>query len=245
VFYGQINLGGPDGPLYVGSQVLYKAVIDEARGVISITGQGPAEPQSFEDLHRRPELWGEVRMRNEAGVRCDFIWRRHGMQLVGVLEGRTPERRKYGPGTCTYESERGEFYADAEWVLGPEELWLYDINKLGGVQFIGRVDRTHTRLYRSHAYRCTVRDATGSRELAAHDRGFSLEVRDGAGRELELLLLRAPFPAGGGAGLADSLRLMLLPPGGTSPLAQAQAAPLATQIRLSEAGVEAECSRAP
>lgn len=246
VFYGQINIGGRDGPIMARTQVLYKAVIDETRDVVVITGQPIAEPERFADLHARPELWREVRMRDESAVNCDFIWRRDGRQLVGVLEGKTPDRRKYGPGTCSYISQSGaEFYADAEWVLTPDELWLYDINKLRDVQFIGRQDRTHIRLYRARPYSCDVvtrTAATGeSRQtLAAHDRGYTMAVPDPS---RQLLLLRAWYPGADGVGLADELRLMLVKADGPDVLASARARPLAKRIVLQAEGVAATCRR--
>lgn len=113
-------------------------------------------------LHR-PELWKQVSMREDV-INGDFIWRRDGEQIVGVLEGRTEEKRKGGPGTRTFMSNTGkEFFADAEWVLSPDTLWLYDINLLGGQQFIGRKDRTHNRLHRARPYRCSVADEGGRR----------------------------------------------------------------------------------
>lgn len=209
VFYGQINVGGRDGPLLPRSQILYTAVIDEQRGVVNINGQSPADPEKFENLHRHPELWKEVRMRDAAATKCDFLWRRSGTQVVGVLDGKTDERRVKGPGTCTYTTEGGqEFSSDAEWVLSPDELWLYDINTLQGLQFIGRPDRTHTRLYRVRDYRCTVQDRDGARTLDAYDRGYRMELMELGGRTTPLWLLRGWYPDKEGHGLQDRLRLL-------------------------------------
>lgn len=245
VFYGQINIGGRDGPLYPRSQVLYKAELDESAGVIRVTGQTPFEPEKFVDLQEHPELWSKVRMRDAAAVKCDFIWRRQGSQLFGVLEGKTPERRKYGARTCSYISERGdEFLADAEWVLGPEELWIYDVNYMGGTQFIGRADRTHTRLYRSRRYQCEIRDASGLRDVLAYDRGFETDVAAAGARKLRLRLLRAPYPVEGASGLADRLRLMLatpdVAPGQITATAEAEA--VAPSIALDSQGVKVACT---
>lgn len=177
VFYGQINIAGRDGPLFGRSQVIYKASVDERRGVVLVRGQALADPEKFINLQDHPELWSQVRL-DEDAINCDFVWRRKGSEIVGVLEGRTEDKRINGPGTCTFQSKSGkEFYSDAEWVLGPETLWLYDINTLGGVRFNGRADRTHTRLYRALPYRCRVRDAGGRREVDSYDRGGSGEVK--------------------------------------------------------------------
>ncbi|MCS6947605.1 MAG: hypothetical protein NZM12_08320, partial [Steroidobacteraceae bacterium] len=249
VFYGQINIGSPDGPLISRSQVLYKAWIDAARGAVVINGQTPAEPERFVDLHKRPELWRQVRMRDPDAVRCDFLWRRDGAQIVGVLEGKTAASRKYGPGTCTYTSETTgqEFYADAEWVLTPEELWIYDLNTMGGRRFIGREDRTHIRLYRARPYRCRVRDALGARTLAAFDRGYVADLKARDGSTLQLRLLRAEYPAASRFGLEDRLRLTIRMPDDLNgvPLVTADAAPLAERIavRLADRGVGARCER--
>ena len=100
VFYGQINVGGRDGPIIGGSQVLYHAVIDDELGAVNIFGQGPLDPEKYENLHEHPELWGEVQFRERRALNCDWLWRRDGDQVFGVLQGNTPEKQAYGPGTC-------------------------------------------------------------------------------------------------------------------------------------------------
>lgn len=245
VFYGQINADGRDGPIIAGSQVLYKAVIDEKLGAVNIFGQGPADPEKYENLHDRPELWGEVRMRDPGALNCDFIWRRDGNQLFGVLQGNTLEKQQYGPGTCAFISQRTgeEFKADAEWVLTPEQLWLYDNNWSGGMLFLGREDRTHIKLYRSRPYRCTVKDADGTRALDAHDRGYETEVTGKDGQVLKLALLRADYLAQDGYGLDDRLRLTLRAGDEKSAaVAETDAAPLAKTIKVKGGGVEASCT---
>ena len=89
VFYGQINVGGRDGPIIGGSQVLYHAVIDEDLGAVNIFGQGPANPEQFENLQDRPELWSEVQWRERDALNCDWIWRRDGDQKD---RGHCPDR---------------------------------------------------------------------------------------------------------------------------------------------------------
>lgn len=242
VFYGQINVGGRDGPLLPRSQVVYSVHVDAARGAVVMNGQPPADPERFVDLGDHPELWGQVRMRDPAALNCDFLWRRHGQQLVGVLDGKSPERRRYGPGTCNYvmRGSDAEFYADAEWVLGPEDLWVYDINKVRGQLFVGRADRTHVRLFRARPYRCAVRDAAGSRQVDAHDRGFRYGMTAGDGQQLGLWLLRAEYPAGE-AGLADRLRLWFGDAAGQSLRALAEAPPQAAEIAVEAEGLAARC----
>lgn len=243
VFYGQVNVGGRDGPTLAGSEVLYKATIDEERGVVLIRGQGPANPEQFANLHERPELWSKVRMRDPDGIRCDFIWRRDGEHIVGVLDGRVPERQKYGPGTCTYISQRtdAEFFAEAEWVLTPERLWLYDLNTMDGQIFQGREDRTHIRLFRARPYACTISDADGKRVANGHDRGYAMNVRAKDGRKLEALLLRAEFPKQA-HGLSDTLRLMIKEPGNEQAIAMTDGAPLARRISLKTMGLDIRCA---
>ena len=246
VFYGQINVGGRDGPIMPRSQVLYKAVIDEARGVVSINGQPIPDPARFQNLHERPALWREVRMRDESALHCNFIWRRDGVQVVGVVEGQKEEWRKYGPETCNYVSGSGaEFYADAEWVLSPDELWLYDLNTIAGVQFIGRKDRTHIRLYRALPYACDIdlgRDAP-SRTVAGHDRGLVEAVRMPDGRELTLTLLRNHFPPADGPGLVDELHLILADAESGKVVELARAEPRAARIGLVSSVLEVACRR--
>lgn len=243
VFYGQINIGGRDGPLYTRSQVIYKATIDESRGVVLVRGQVLADADKFVNLQDRPELWKQVTMREEV-INCDFIWRRDGEQIVGVLDGRDEPRRAGGPGTCTFMSTTGKkFFADAEWTLTPDTLWLYDINDMDGQRFIGRKDRTHNRLYRARPYRCSVADAGGTRVVASYDRGGSGEVKGSDGRALQWTLLRAHYPAADGFGLDDELRLTLQEPEGAQVLETAKAAPKADRISLAARGIQVNCAR--
>lgn len=243
VFYGQINEGGRDAPLLHRSQILYKVWIDEKRGAVVINGQGPANPEKYVNLHERPELWSEVRMRDPAVINCDFLWRRDGEQIVGVLDGKTEAGRAEGPGTCSYmvNGTDVKFVADAEWVLGPEVFWDYDINLMSGHQFVGRQDRTHIRMYRSRGYECRVRDASGERRWHAHDRGARLPVKSRDGRELQLLLLRAHLPDAAGRGMFDRLHLMLQTPGVEAPLHDMHEAPRGP-VAMTAEGISADCA---
>jgi hypothetical protein len=245
VFYGQINIGGRDGPLLDRSQILYVVDIDEKRSAVNMNGQGPLDPEKFVNLHERPELWSQVRMRDRSSIKCDFLWRRDGTQLFAVLDGKTEEQRRRGPGSCTYPMANTdvEFYADAEWVLGPDNLWDYDINTIGGRLFVGREDRLHIRLFRSSGYRCALRDRDGARDWHAHNRGARTAVRDSNGAGAELMLLRAPMPAQQGPGLEDRLRLLLKMPGIEQPRVEVAAAADAAHIELAAEGVEASCTR--
>lgn len=245
VFYGQINVAGRDGAIISGSQVLYHAVIDEELGAVNIFGQGPKDPEQYENLHERPELWGTVEFRERDALNCDWLWRRDGDQIFGVLEGNAPDKRRYGPGTCSFISKRTgeEFRADAEWVLTPEQLWLYDNNWSAGMLFLGREDQTHIRLHRARAYSCDVK-AGDNLTFAAHDRGFSTSFADERGMPLELMLLRAEYPSEGGFGRDDRLRLTLTDLGTGDVLALKHAEPAAEVIQVELQGVEAVCRRA-
>ena len=238
VFYGQVNVGGREGPIIAGSQVIYKAVIDERLGAVNILGQGPLDPEKYENLHDRPELWREVKMREPEALNCDFIWRRDGAQIFGVLAGNTPDKQKYGPGTCAFTSKRtdAEFRADAEWVLSPEAFWLYDNNWMDDRLFLGREDRTHIRLSRARPYVCAVKDAAGERRLDAHDRGFSFAAKTSGETSVELRLLRADYADNGRPGLRDRLRL-------SAGEAVSDAEPMAARIALTVDGVAVSCVR--
>jgi hypothetical protein len=245
VFYGQINLGGRDGPMMPRSQILYTAVIDEQRGVVNVNGQVLADTEKYEDLHRHPELWKQVRQKDPSVIKCDFIWRRSGAQIVGVLDGKNDERRKAGPGTCSYVTDVGhqQFFADAEWVLSPDELWLYDTNRIEGLLFNGREDRTHVRLYRARSYACKLSDRAGERTVNAYDRGHRSELVGKSGK-FDVMLLRALYPDAAGKGMHDRLRLLLTEPGSTRIVASADAAPRAPHIEMQRDGLGASCDLA-
>jgi len=243
VFYGQVNMDGRNGYLLARSQITYEVYIDEARGAVVMNGQPPAESDRFIDLQDNPELWRELPDVDQSKLNCDFLWRRDGDQLFAVLEGKTPDRQTYGPGTCNYFSEAGqaEFFADAEWVLTPETLWIYDINTMGGQLFIGREDKTHVRLSRARPYTCDVTDAKGQRSLNANDRGFETGVTAGDGSKLKLMLLRAEYPAEE-RGWDDRLRLSVTDPRSESVIATKEADPL-KDISLEVNGATASCKR--
>jgi cytochrome c len=188
VYYGELFTGGRGGELIRGQQILYVATIDPASYSVNIKGGGLAEPEKFLGLGQRTELWGKVRMREGAGP-CPFRWRRNGNQLSGKLGT---------DGKCRTKSQRTgkDMMFDAEWVLTPDELWVFDNNYLLGPGpdekqlFIGREDRTHMRLYRMTDFSCTAQGGSGPAEkFTIHDRGGAHRLRDGA----EVRLLRGPL----------------------------------------------------
>ncbi|MEQ9444262.1 MAG: hypothetical protein RJS98_01745 [Rhodospirillaceae bacterium] len=243
VFYGQINAGGPNGPIVGRSQVLFNAVIDEELGAVNIFGQGPAEPEKYENLHERPELWRKVRQREPEAINCDWLWRRDGNQVFGVLQGKSPDTQLNEPGTCSFTSKRtGEqFKADTEWVLTPEQLWLYDNNWSAGFLFLGREDQTHIRLHRARPYQCQLSDRAGTRKIGAYDRGFHTTATGDDGREYDLMLLRAEFPKNQGSGLDDLLRLSLSDGNKEPPVAFSIEPPVAETITLNVKGISVSC----
>ena len=220
---------------------IHVAMIDYATENMLSTGM--REPYSVLN-HERPELWGEVKMRDEQSLQCDFLWHRSGDQIVGILDGKSDDRRRGGPGTCTYtvKGTDVEFFADAEWVLGPDILWDYDLNTMGGHQFVGRADRTHIKQYRARGYQCRVEDANGSREWHAHDRGATLVVTSNAKQSQRLMLLRAPLPDAAGVGMHDALRVALLPLDSEQPVFEVSAAPIAPSAELVHDGIQVRCN---
>ena len=126
-------------------------------------------------------------------------------------------------------------------MLGPETLWIYDINTMGGMLFIGREDKTHTRLERARPYTCEVTDAKETRTLNAHDRGFHTEVVNDQKEEITLLLLRSEYPGSDGFGLDDRLKLILYKDDEKNTVSSTDADPLATDISLESDGITASC----
>jgi hypothetical protein len=244
VFYGQINIGDRDGPIMGRSQVLYSMEIDESRHAVVMRGQPLENPERYVNLQDRPELWKEVRFRDASQIRCDFLWRRHGRQLRGLVEGATPERRKRGPGTCSYTMADGEteFVADSEWVLSPDELWIHDTNSIGGRQFLGRVDRTFTRFYRTAPFACEISDAAGRRTVTLQNRGGRTDVETDKGPGA-LRLLRAWYPGRDGMGLEDSTRLTIERGAPSSEVARQSAPGDALSIGIDAVGVATTCKQ--
>lgn len=244
VFYGQININGREGAILGGSQVLYHAVIDEKLGAVNIFGQGPENPENFENLHERPDLWGQVQFREREALNCDWLWRRDGNQIFGVLQGNTPDKQSYGPGTCSFISKRtdAEFRADAEWVLTPEQLWVYDNNWSGGMLFLGRYDKTHIRLYKAKPYDCRIKSS--KEEIhTAHDRGFKTQIVDKENNKLTMMLLRAEYPSSDGFGREDRLRIIITDPTTNEIIQIAETEALADHITLNHVSLTVHCQK--
>ena len=210
VMYTQIRLGAKDGPLYPGQQVLFIITMDEENAAVNISGRRLLNMEEFEDLHLKPELWDDVQIDPEMGGNCDFRWRRHGRQLVGVLED----------GECTMTSKNtGQLMTwKAEWVLNDEELWIHDNGYYeDGSLIAGRPDKTHLRLYKVREHECFVSLMTDKNEpqvingFTMHDRGdqFTFMTEDIEPRMLYLDFMRSLWPSRSGRNFVDLARLTL------------------------------------
>jgi cytochrome c len=176
-------------------------------------------------------------MREGAGP-CPFRWRRNGAQLSGKLGT---------DGKCRTKSQRTgkDMMFDAEWVLTPDELWVFDNNYLLGPGpdekklFIGREDRTHMRLYRMTDFSCTAQAGSGPPEnFAIHDRGGAHRLRDGA----EVRLLRGPL-ATPSKQIEPGLELSITPAAGEG--ARAVGDVSARAITLTAGGRTVACAAPP
>ena len=146
VIYGELRVGGKDKLILPGTQVLYIVTLATELGAVSVSGRRVKDPEQFESAHLDPEKLSKIEIDPEYGGNCDFRWRKHGQQIVGRLA--QPDE-PFIDGSCSMVSKRSGIAMtwDAEWVLNPEELWIYDNGYLeDGSLFQGREDRTHIRL---------------------------------------------------------------------------------------------------
>jgi len=171
IIYGQLHAGGRDGPIIPGTQVLYIISMDEKNNAVTINGRRIADGPDFVDVHLYPERQKDLKLDPNTGGNCDFRWRRHGEQIVGLLANKD---EAVTDGTCTMVSKVSglQMTWDAEWVLNDHELWIYDNGYLeDGTLFIGREDRTHTRLSRVTWYSCEWQRGDESGNVSLHDGG--------------------------------------------------------------------------
>ena len=146
VIYGQLHVGDRSEPIVPGTQVLYIITIDEERMAVNVSGRRIKDPGDYAFAHLDPEKLKTIALDPEYGGNCDFRWRLHGQQIVGWLA--QPDEDAID-GTCSMVSKKSGLAMtwDAEWVLNADELWIYDNGYIDGEQlFMGRHDRTHTRL---------------------------------------------------------------------------------------------------
>lgn len=205
VIYGQLHIGSKDQPVVPGTQVVYLVSIDEAHGAVNVSGRRIKNPESYGFLPLDPARARAIEIDPDYGGNCDFRWRRHGNQLVGRL-AQPDEAAIDGDCVMTSKVSGVTMRWDAEWVLTPEELWIYDNGYVRESEqpetwrlFQGREDRTHIRLSRVREYTCVVQVAVESAEplrfeLALHDRGGQAEL---AGQDLSLRLFRGPLSGHG------------------------------------------------
>ena len=246
VFYGELRVGGPGGPLVPGQQILYVPEIDEARQSVNLVGQGLEDPERFERLHENPGLQREVRMRRHPDGPCDFHWRFAGPQLRGKLGD---------DGTCTVRSRASDrnITWDAEWILNDEALWIFDNGTVEGVGLIlGREDRTHTRLYRVTPFSCAL-DLHGGEggtrwqrdPLLLGDQGGSVDLSELGGPALTLELRNPSVPAADGRSLRTRRTLALVDTAASATLARAHADGDATHIGFHAEAGSVLCHAAP
>ena len=203
VFYGQINIGGRDGPLYLRaarSSIRPRSTSRAASFWCAARCSRMPTSSSICRIARSLEAGHDAGGGHQLRFHLASGWRTDRR-----CAGRRRRRVAGGPGTCTFTSTTGKkFFADAEWTLTPDTLWLYDINDMDGQRFIGRKDRTHNRLYRARPYRCFCRGCGLAPRGRILRSGRIREVKGSDGRALHGPLLRAHYPAADGFGSTKS-----------------------------------------
>lgn len=211
VIYTQIRLGADDESIFPGQQQVFLISTDEDLKTVSISGRRIADPENFVDAHLRPETWADIQPDPNFGGNCTFNWRRHGNQLRGLLG-------EHGECTMVSKNTGQQMTWDAEWILNPEELWIYDNGYLeDGSLFVGREDRTHLRMYKAKRYECftSLRFEDGRTQLInpffMHNRGdtFSFMSEEAEPRELHIEFLTSMWPSNSGRNFVDLMRLTL------------------------------------
>lgn len=211
VIYTQIRLDGDDGPVFPGQQVLFLISMNEELGAVSISGRRIKDPKKFVDAHLRPDVWPDLEPDPNFGGNCTFNWRRHGKQLRGLLG-------EFGECTMVSKNTGHQMTWDAEWILNPEELWVYDNGYLeDGSLISGREDRTHLRMYKAKHFECftSLRFEDGSNQVInpyfMHDRGdvFTITTNEPEARELHVEFLTSLWPSNSGRNFVDLMRLTL------------------------------------
>lgn len=211
VIYTQIRLDSDDGPIFPGQQIVFLISLDEELDAVAISGRRIRDPEKFVDAHLRPEVWPDLQPDPNFGGNCAFNWRRHGNQLRGLLG-------EFGQCTMVSKSTGRQMTWDAEWILNPQELWVYDNGYLeSGSLIVGREDRTHLRMYKAKRYECfaALRFGDGNNQVInpffMHDRGdvFTIATSEPEPRELHLEFLTSLWPSNSGRNFVDLMRLTL------------------------------------
>lgn len=151
VIYTQIRIDGKDGPIFQGQQVAFIITIDEERRGVNVSGRRIKDPENHRDAHLHPEMWKTIEPDPDYGGNCQFLWRRHGKQLVARLSDATQDDK------CTMVSKRSgdQMTWGAEWILNDGELWIHDNGYLkDGTLFAGRADKAYLRMTKVRQYEC-------------------------------------------------------------------------------------------
>ena len=248
VIYGEVHVGGKDGDIIPGQQVLYIMHIDAARRAIDVSGRRILNGDRFRLKDQTPEKLRDIAIDPNVGGNCHFLWRREGLQLVAHLSDLNANNT-----TCTMVSKTSgqKMTWDAKWILTPDQMWVFDNGYLHDQDnpsrpprlFAGREDRSFEKMYKGREFKCEIR-ATGGARLAVGIADHGGEVALGsnfAAEPMTLQLLRSEYQRASGVGLEYKLRLALLPAGSDQPVAQALETGDARRVTLNHQGIQAAC----
>ncbi|MDX2144282.1 MAG: CpcT/CpeT family chromophore lyase [Rhodospirillaceae bacterium] len=214
VIYTQLHIEGKRGPIFAGQQVVFIITVDNQRHGVNVSGRRIKDPDQYIDAHLHPEMWTTIAPDPDYGGNCNFLWRRHGAQLVAKLSDATQDDK------CTMVSKRSgdQLTWDAEWVLNDKELWIHDNGYMkDGSLFAGRADKTHLRMTKVREYECLFgyRPAKGEPQVLngprMHDGGdaFVWELKDSPPRKVFYELMRGMWPSESGRNYAELIRISL------------------------------------
>lgn len=211
VIYTQIRVGSKDGPIFEGQQVVFIITLDEQRRGVNVSGRRIIDPEKHQDAHLHPEMWKTIAPDPDYGGNCQFLWRRHGKQLVARLADATHDDQ------CTMVSKRSgdQMTWDAEWILNQDELWIHDNGYLkDGSLFAGRADKSYLRMSKARQYECfaSYRPRKGepvvNNGFRMHDAGDSYSwVVKGVKEPVQIELMRGMWPSESGRNYNELLRL--------------------------------------
>ncbi|MFO1428239.1 MAG: CpcT/CpeT family chromophore lyase, partial [Steroidobacteraceae bacterium] len=250
VIYGELRRGGIDGPVVRDQQLLYIVDIDERRQAVRISSRRIRDADNYERLWQRPERQRSVAIDPNYGGQCEIRFRRYGRELRGSLVNVT------GPeGTaCTLVSKAsGQAIAwEADWVITPEEVWIFDNGYLREPardgepeRPAGREDRVPERFYKARRFECSVqphhRKGRPIRDAVVHDRGGQVDLARAGSAGHVLRLLRLPQPAPAPDYFKDRLTLSVFE--GERSIAHTSASGDAHAIALHWPGGSASCRR--
>jgi hypothetical protein len=243
VFYSQIRAGGSDGPII--QQVVFLTEMDEENNGVTFNGRRIKDPDDYIDAHLYPNMWKTIGPDTRFGGNCNFYWRRHGSLLKGTMND----------GTCTMMSrENQQMTWHTEWVLSPNELWVYDNGYYDdGSLVTGRYDKSHLRLYKANTFSCmaTIHDGgtPDTTMTEVHDRGGVAQIKAQQDNTppLFLELLRGPT-VGEDSEIMETTRLTVLNQDPLdeelpSVLASVSAEGAPSQISVHYSGTEVNCSK--